>query len=335
VELLVVIGIIGVLIAILLPSLNSARESARTISCASNLKQIATALLNYAAEHKGTLPPGFTWNQINPASATAGPAAGTTSWISWFSAAEKYMAPRRTINSAPHPSVPTDWRTLEFPISQAFRCPSAGPDFQQGVHYAANNVLMRNFRIEYAYTTPGKPRVLSINLSQTYPDNAMVWDSQLLSGMGSLEPYPFFTISGMTMIPGSFIDLGDTPAWWPEEPWRQYRPVPASRASSVTPDNDPILYWTDNYFQSLGLPGGKSFNSDIGGNMIILGMLGNLRFRHQKDSIANVAFVDGSVQKITLNKSQTFTRYGEESYVTDFKMSYLRPKWPASKESEK
>lgn len=52
VELLVVIGIIALLISILLPSLNRARRSARTVQCLSNLRQWGAAQAQYAAEHK-------------------------------------------------------------------------------------------------------------------------------------------------------------------------------------------------------------------------------------------------------------------------------------------
>jgi prepilin-type N-terminal cleavage/methylation domain-containing protein len=63
VELLVVIAIIGVLVALLLPAVQAAREAARRAQCTNNMKQFGLAIQNYVDVRK-ELPAGAHWNDI-------------------------------------------------------------------------------------------------------------------------------------------------------------------------------------------------------------------------------------------------------------------------------
>ncbi|MCS7034622.1 MAG: prepilin-type N-terminal cleavage/methylation domain-containing protein, partial [Phycisphaerae bacterium] len=79
VELLVVIGIIAILIGILLPALARAQEAAKRTTCLSNLRQLGTALREYALKYQDRAPLGYIrsqrpWNYLANYSRTDGSA---------------------------------------------------------------------------------------------------------------------------------------------------------------------------------------------------------------------------------------------------------------------
>lgn len=133
VELLVVIAIIGVLVALLLPAVQAAREAARRSSCSNNFKQLGIAIHNYH-DTLNALPPGVMSTQLNQGLPASAPNPGRMSWMPHllpfmeqaplYDKLQPYFS-QRTSNNFPRDYMNTTIKT--------FVCPSDGNSPQNGL----------------------------------------------------------------------------------------------------------------------------------------------------------------------------------------------------------
>ena len=156
VELLVVIGIIALLISILLPSLNRARETANRVKCASNLRQIGQAILLYANENK----------QQYPRTVLGTAAAASAPQPTWGTGNQTATTPDPFTTTPAHPESDNDVSAALFLLlrtqditSEVFVCPSSNAekwDFTGGANTAQNfvNWISVQKNLSYSYENP-------------------------------------------------------------------------------------------------------------------------------------------------------------------------------------
>ena len=136
IELLVVIAIISLLVSILLPSLNQAKELARGAVCLSGLRQIGIGLAYYASEQGDYLPPWI--SNPSPPGFPFGHYFGVPGdrYASWYHLLSYYMGFEREeytagVDVLECPSVPEPWKSMSFPVNgygYNFRFGGSGPE---------------------------------------------------------------------------------------------------------------------------------------------------------------------------------------------------------------
>jgi prepilin-type N-terminal cleavage/methylation domain-containing protein/prepilin-type processing-associated H-X9-DG protein len=163
VELLVVIGIIGLLIAVLMPALRKARLAAESAGCLSNLRQIGNALMIYTAENKGVMP--------------------VSSEAPWVNAVKGPRTTPRILQDANYLRITNEW-------GGAWRCPADKREY------------FPNFYAYYYFFEggPGLPGVaadvqLYVNMSSSYSANLVyrIWSPR--------SPYSAWNWGGSSFEP--------------------------------------------------------------------------------------------------------------------------------------
>ena len=136
VELLVVIGIIALLIGILLPAFNKARAAANNVKCSSNVRQLSSACIMFAQDHRGHVPPCSdtslaSVNDPLKRNFSYRDNGGSDELNDWASAVLRYMGDRSL----------TDFQKAPPDKSRVFQCPSDSDlDLPQPGHRLFNDV---------------------------------------------------------------------------------------------------------------------------------------------------------------------------------------------------
>lgn len=285
VELLVVIGIIALLISILLPALNKARQSANQTKCMANLKSVGQALFMYATIYKGTLPFGFTEQDKNFYPPVGG---------------QIYKGPQEQWDTLVLHAIMSNNSGAQYSNATTgipgprgiFICPEVNIETTTSdarlTHFSAHPVLFPNMQGQnlYAYLIKGPPaiglKVYKISKVRRPAEIAGIFDGAIENTAWGAYALAFALHKGASQgkpTPTTSTLLIEN-----------YDRTPGQNASTPV-DMTP---WTN------GAPNLSAgvVNGDFALNQ------GNIRFRHGGGTRANALMMDGHVQTFSFDKKK-------------------------------
>jgi prepilin-type processing-associated H-X9-DG protein/prepilin-type N-terminal cleavage/methylation domain-containing protein len=321
VELLVVIGIVAILIGLLLPALNKAREQSNQLKCMSNLRTIGQAIVIYAGDYQGIMPFGFvTYNETiapdlyNPA-VNNGPPVGTPP-----AGTNIY----KDINNPTNMNAFTDWTMeLSHEISSLASLSNAA---LQSPTAASQTQLANDQGYRQYFICPSAPTYTGA--LAYYTDYSC--NPRLMPDLGDLDE---LTMKYETSNPR----YGPSPIYL--RPYKlahvnhsaniavifdsSLRPQSGWNASADADGLDDGGLYTQTYMSDAYSVSGVTTNAGqpinlLSGNQTVvpttadinqddLANWANIRFRHSGNTQANVLMLDGHVQTFTYNKTTQST----------------------------
>jgi prepilin-type N-terminal cleavage/methylation domain-containing protein/prepilin-type processing-associated H-X9-DG protein len=275
VELLVVIGIIAILISLLLPALKGAREAANAVQCASNMRQIAQALVAYHGDNKGKLIP----YQV---AGTSGGSANRSFWRGgWFWGSElikqKYLPMRNE----------SDGTNFGYSIADnsVFHCPNTNRNDYTGAASAVN------------FPTDGNHRIPQLMFSGL----VSAGDRWMTSTTYSLPNSNYTTYNGSGVKTGGGIGNWLPFVWYPDVAASAFTQTDVDRRLTMIRSSADVWMIVE----------GSQINHDSGGGLTTWRRVAARHGKMRTDSSGryvngdtNIAFFDGHVETM---KSEVLT----------------------------
>jgi prepilin-type N-terminal cleavage/methylation domain-containing protein/prepilin-type processing-associated H-X9-DG protein len=309
VELLVVIGIIALLVSILLPALNKARQQANLIYCQSNLKQIGQMLQIYRTENRGYYPPMVDgllyYTYADTLSLLSEPAMGTVDPVGWAKGSGQFM-PAQELGVFRDLDIPDfawdDHGTSYMVNPRVFGASNAG-SFGGGILWDPVQGA------ENKYSFP-QVQVSSIKHSA---ELMVAWCGPVKISIpiaaGPQTDYGIFQVFSAALDNYAFYNYHSFLNPWPTHNAANYKATDYSNAISLGCPypgyGSPSSATTGTVLPSYLRAANEDYTADInnpntGAGHTFSGPGGsdtcNMRFRHMKDTVADFLFLDGHVE---------------------------------------